>query len=70
MIGKTINLNGESYTVIGVMPRRFKLLSYDASLWVPLSLEPERANPADREVRSLDVIGRLKPAVERPINRQ
>ncbi len=60
--GKTVQLNNESYTVIGVMPREFQFTGRE--LWVPLVLdaakEPWRA---DRGNRNLSVFGRLKPGV-------
>ena len=63
VIGRPIKLNRASYTVIGVMPARFRLLAFPTSLWVPLALGSERLAPAAPEVRSLDVIARLKPRV-------
>jgi len=54
VIGRTIRLDAESFTVIGVMPRGFDF-PRAADAWVPL-----RANPqADRDDKDLDVIGRL-----------
>jgi putative ABC transport system permease protein len=60
--GKTILLDGERYTVIGVMPEHFHFtLMGRTSLWIPLALtEKERAN---RAAGWLNVIGRLKPQV-------
>ena len=63
LINKTIQLNGESYTVIGVMPAGFQFPGL-RELWVPLTFdsvkEPWRT---DRTNRNLSVFGRLKPAV-------
>ena len=60
--GKTILLDGERYTVIGVMPESFHFtLMGRTSLWIPLVFtEKERAN---RAAGWLNVIGRLKPQV-------
>ncbi len=61
-INKTLQLNGETYTVVGIMSREFQFLGRD--IWVPLVLdtakEPWRA---DRANRNLSVFGRLKPNV-------
>ena len=63
LIGRQIQLNGESYTVVGVMPPRFQLTP-GAEVWVPLMLDPA-VQPwrVDRSNHNLHVIGRLKPGV-------
>jgi predicted permease len=38
VIGKPVVLNGESYTVIGVMPESFDFPNRDCKLWVPAAL--------------------------------
>ncbi len=62
LLNKTIQLDGESYLIVGIMPQGFQFLRRD--LWVPLVLdwanEPWRA---DRANRNLSVFGRLKPHV-------
>ncbi len=64
VIGKAVRLNGESYTVVGIMPARFKpVFFFDPQLWTPLAFSPERLTPAARDDRSLDVIARLKPGI-------
>ncbi len=59
-IGKTILLNGRSYTVVGIMPADFGF-PVPVELWVPLALTPEEK--ADRAQLSLQVLARLKPGV-------
>ncbi len=61
-LGKTITLNGDSYTVVGVMPDDFHFtLMGRANIWVPLAFtDKERA---DRVNGWLNVVGRLKPGV-------
>ena len=62
LLNKTIQLNGESYTVTGVMPREFQFLGRD--LFVPLVFDPAKEPwRADRANRNLAVFGRLKPNV-------
>ena len=58
VIGRTLNLSGTSYEVIGVMPQAF-LFPGNPEVWVPLapSLSAQRGD------RRLGVIGRLAPNV-------
>jgi putative ABC transport system permease protein len=63
LIGETVNLNGEKFTVIGVMPNSFALNIYRPQLWTPLVFSPDSLVPAARENRTLDVLARLKSGV-------
>ena len=60
LIGKTVLLNGRSYTVVGIMPKDFSF-PVPVEIWVPLALTPEEK--ADRGQLSLQVLARLKPGV-------
>jgi putative ABC transport system permease protein len=66
-LGRQITLNGESYTVIGVMPKGFQVLAGGYSeeerehLWLPNPFE--NFAPTEREVKGLEAIARLKPGV-------
>lgn len=63
LINKTVQLNGEPYTVLGIMPRDFHFPAL-RELWVPLTLDPVKEPwRADRTNRNLAVFGRLKPGV-------
>ncbi|HEX6739364.1 MAG TPA: ABC transporter permease, partial [Vicinamibacteria bacterium] len=56
-LGRSLTLDGQDYTVIGVMPREFHWWS--TVLWTPLALDPALADNHDR--RALRVVARLKP---------
>ena len=59
ILGQVIRLDGEDYTVVGVMPASFKFpVQAPANLWVPLG---PTANREARGMRSLQVLARLKP---------
>jgi putative ABC transport system permease protein len=60
LLGKTIQINGRKYTVVGIMPRGFDY-PVPMELWVPLSLSP--AEESDRAKLSLESVGRLKLGV-------
>ncbi|MFN2397925.1 MAG: ABC transporter permease [Gemmatimonadaceae bacterium] len=56
IVGKTLELNGTPYTVIGVMPPRFTM--DEEELWVPMALNPLEEH---RGSHYMDVVARLKP---------
>jgi putative ABC transport system permease protein len=63
-IGRALTLNGESYTVVGVMPQLVQLPGYENvndQLWVPIAFPSEEA--AQRGNHFLEVIARMKPGV-------
>ncbi len=60
IVGRTVQLDDESYEVIGILPATAEFLADDISLWVPLALDPAKLA---RDQRSLLVMGRLAPGV-------
>ena len=68
VIGSSVKLDGESYTVVGVMPPGFQVPNpgggYVAGeIWVPLQINPADPNSSARGLHSLFGIARLKPGV-------
>ncbi len=63
VIGEAVRLNGDSYEVVGVMPKSYRLGYYGPELWTPLVLPPQSLVPAAREDHSLHVMARLKSGV-------
>src|SRR5437868_11998550 len=59
IIGKPINLNGESFTVVGVMPRTFQFPTRTDQLWVPIAFGAKEAG--ERGNHYLEVSARMKP---------
>ena len=62
LVGSTIQLNGESYAVVGVLPQSYGL-ALGAELWVPLTFDPADRGRAERANHTLMVFGKLKPDV-------
>jgi len=44
VLGRTIDLNGRTWEIVGVMPKRFRFPSPETEIWVPMRLDPN--NPA------------------------
>src|SRR5256886_108521 len=61
IIGKTLALDGKSYTVLGVAPADFEFPRANTQIWVPLTFSA--AESADHAHRTLSVIARLKSGV-------
>jgi putative ABC transport system permease protein len=59
-LGRAIALNEQDYTIVGVMPRRFKLLMGKEAVWVPVDLA---ASTGDATLTSFYGVGRLARGV-------
>lgn len=58
IVNRNIILNGESFTVVGVMPRGFFYPLRETELWIPWAMEPEQAS--GRGDHYLRLVARLK----------
>ncbi|HET9528334.1 MAG TPA: ABC transporter permease, partial [Pyrinomonadaceae bacterium] len=61
VLGQGITLNGQSYTVVGVLPPTFQFALMNADLWVPY--QPSQNQLTRRFMHGTNLIGRLKPGV-------
>jgi putative ABC transport system permease protein len=59
-VGSTVRLDGETYTVVGVLPRAVAYPDPEVEVWLPLQLDPLEVDPANRR---LDGLARLQPGV-------
>jgi len=62
VIGRSLQLNGEPYTVIGIAPPDFGQAS-KVDTWSPMGFKPDETNKDSRGDHYLSVIGRLRPGV-------
>ena len=60
-VGKDIRIDGQPYTVVGVMPRGFEALAPGVSLWRPLAFKPEEKSDDRRHSNNWWHVARLKP---------
>ncbi len=61
IVGETVEIDGRTTTIVGVMPRDFVYPKREHELWVPLALSPEAL--ANRRSHFLQVVARLAPGV-------
>jgi putative ABC transport system permease protein len=62
VIGQTLNFDGRSYNIIGVMPPGFDLPDA-AEIWIPLQTNVEALPLTERAAPRGDIVARLKPGV-------
>ena len=63
VVGRTVRLDGEPVTIVGVMPDNLWFPSRETEIWVPLSLSADERTAFGSHF--LGAIGRLKPGVTR-----
>src|SRR5436190_2945619 len=61
-IGEPLNLDGKTYTVLGVMPAGFDLPGA-VEIWVPLQINIETLALSERAATANEILARLKPGV-------
>jgi putative ABC transport system permease protein len=62
-IGKHLQLDGESYEIIGVVPRTLEVIYPDVELWTPMAFTPRDLNEERRWSLTFEMVGRLRPGV-------
>jgi putative ABC transport system permease protein len=63
IVGKTITLAQQTYSVIGVMPAEFQSASGPCAVWTPTSFVAQSLRPDKRDDRNLNVVARLRDGV-------
>ncbi len=66
ILNKTLSLNGENYTVVGVMPPSFQYgreIGMIVDLWAPIVFTPQQLSPDSLTNEFLSVVGRLRVGV-------
>ena len=60
IVGRTLRLDAQPYTIVGVMPATFDFPpSGNIDVWTPLVFDAKDQHSRSRRARSLDVVGRL-----------
>ena len=60
ILGRTLEVNGRTREIVGVMPARFRFPTAETQIWMPLQLDPNNQFPGGF---NYDGIARLRPGV-------
>jgi putative ABC transport system permease protein len=60
IVGRRVQINTQSYAIVGVMPPGFAFPAVKADLWIPIAINPVAAQ---RDGRNFSTVARLKPGV-------
>lgn len=63
ILRKSIQLNGEVYPIVGVMPPSFQVPNGVTQIWVPVVFKPKQLLPAGRSNVFLRMYARLAPGI-------
>ena len=66
VLGRAVTLNGEPYTIVGVMPPSFQFgreFGPPADFWAPITFTPQQLAPTNLTNEYLTVLASLKPGV-------
>jgi putative ABC transport system permease protein len=61
VVGSTVEVDGRTTTIVGVMPRDFVYPQREHEMWLPIAFTPEEL--ANRRAHYLQVVARLRPDV-------
>jgi predicted permease len=62
VVGRKVDLNGNAWEIVGVLPSSFRFRDQSVDLWAPLVLEVPN-EPPSRVAHNFEVFARLKPGV-------
>ncbi len=60
-IGRDVELDGDRFKVVGVMPERFVFPDRTVDAWVPFAFTPEQMSDSERGNEFAGSVGRLRP---------
>ena len=70
VVGKDIRMDGQPFTVVGVMPKGFYFLNPNVMLWRPLAFTQQQKSDEQRHSNNFQNIGRLKPGASIQVAQQ
>ncbi len=69
-VGRDVRINGEPYTVVGILPQGFGFLEPDVKVFLPLAFTAEEKSDESRHSNNWSYVARLKPGATEQQARQ
>jgi predicted permease len=60
-VGRELRVNGQPYTIVGVLPQTFQYIDPEVNLWLPRAFTADERSDDRRHSNNWTYIGRLKP---------
>jgi predicted permease len=60
-VGQELRINGEPYSIVGVLPAGFSFLDPEVRLWIPAAFSVEQKSDDARHSNNWSMVGRLRP---------
>jgi putative ABC transport system permease protein len=60
-VGRDVRIDGEPYTIVGVLPKGFSFLDPDIKVWLPLAFTAQQRSDNQRHSNNFSYLARLKP---------
>jgi predicted permease len=61
VMGRDLRINGEPYTIVGILPQGFRFLDPDVKLWLPVAFTAQERSDDNRHSNNWSYLARLKP---------
>jgi putative ABC transport system permease protein len=63
ILKRSLELDGERYPIVGVMPRAFQFPNEVTQMWAPVAFRPEELASRDKAAYYLHMVARLRPGI-------
>ena len=60
-VGQDLRINGEAYSIVGVLPAGFEFLNPEVRLWIPVAFSAQQKSDDERHNNNWSMVGRLRP---------
>ena len=69
-VGQELRINGQPYSIVGVLPAGFEFLNPEVELWIPAAFSAEEKSDDSRHSNNWSMVGRLRPGATAALAQQ